>query len=62
VVGLLGAALYDPVWTSAVRGPMDVAIALVGFMLLVAWRASPLIVVAWCVVASVAGSILLQGV
>lgn len=61
VVGLLGAALYDPVWTSAVRGPMDVAIALVGFMLLVAWRASPLIVVAWCVVASVAGSILLRG-
>ncbi|MGH8502532.1 MAG: chromate efflux transporter [Gammaproteobacteria bacterium] len=59
VVGLLGAALYDPVWTSAVRGPVDIAIALVGFTLLVAWRVSPLLVVMWCVVAGVAGSILL---
>jgi chromate transporter len=54
VVGLLAAALYDPVWTSAVRGPVDVAIALVGFALLVAWRASPLFIVLWCVAASVA--------
>jgi chromate transporter len=52
VVGLLGAALYDPVWTSAVRGTLDVAIAVVGFTLLVAWRASPLIVVLWCVAAA----------
>lgn len=58
VVGLLGAALYDPVWTSAVRGPVDLAIALVGFTLLVAWRVSPLLVVIWCIVASSAGSIL----
>jgi chromate transporter len=54
VVGLLGAALYDPVWTSAVRGPLDMAIAVVGFALLVAWRASALLVVAWCVLASMA--------
>jgi chromate transporter len=53
VVGLLGAALYDPVWTSAARGPVDVAIALVGFTLLAAWRVSPLVVVLWCVAASV---------
>lgn len=53
VVGLLGAALYDPVWTNAVRGPLDAAIAIVAFTLLVAWRTSPLIVVLWCVVASV---------
>lgn len=58
VVGLLGAALYDPVWISAVRGPVDVAIALVGFTLLVAWRVSPLLVVIWCTVASVASTIL----
>ena len=56
VVGLLGAALYDPVWTSAVRGPIDIAIALVGFTLLAAWRVSPLLVVIWCVTASVAAS------
>jgi chromate transporter len=58
VVGLLGAALYDPVWTSAVRGPLDLAIALLGFALLTAWRASALWVVAWCVLASVAASAL----
>ena len=54
VVGLLAAALYDPVWTSAVRGPLDVAIAAIAFTLLVAWRASPLIVVLWCAGAAVA--------
>lgn len=60
VVGLLGAVLYDPVWTSAVQGAVDVAIALVGFSLLAAWRVSAILVVAWCVVASVAGAVLLQ--
>ncbi|HEX9583063.1 MAG TPA: hypothetical protein VGB36_00985 [Gammaproteobacteria bacterium] len=59
MVGLPGAALYDPVWTSAVRGPVDLAIALVGFTLLVAWRASARLVVVWCVVASVAAAFLL---
>ena len=59
VVGLLGAALYDPVWTSAVRGPVDIAIALIGFTLLVAWRVSAILVVFWCVIASIAGAILL---
>lgn len=57
VVGLLGAALYDPVWTSAVRGGIDVAIAVVAFALLVAWRASALLVVLWCVVASLAAAV-----
>ena len=45
VVGLLGAALYNPVWTTSVRTPADFAIALLGFVLLVAWRAPPLLVV-----------------
>ncbi len=45
VVGLLGAALYDPVWTSAVLTPADLSAALVGFVLLVAWRAPPALVV-----------------
>ena len=39
VVGLLAAALYDPVWTSAILGPRDFALALVGFVLLTVWRA-----------------------
>ena len=45
VVGLLGAALYDPLWTGSVRTPGDFGVALVGFVLLVAWRAPPLVVV-----------------
>jgi chromate transporter len=46
VVGLLGAALYSPVWTSSVKAPGDFAIALVGFVLLAVWRAPPLVIVA----------------
>ncbi|MBE7733676.1 chromate efflux transporter [Devosia faecipullorum] len=38
VVGLLGAALYDPVFTSAVLTPLDFALALAGFVTLVAWK------------------------
>ena len=45
VVGLLGAALYSPVWTSAVQSPIDFTIASLGFVLLIAWRAPPLLVV-----------------
>ena len=45
VVGLLGAVLYSPIWTSSVRIPGDVAVALVGFALLTACRAPPLLVV-----------------
>jgi chromate transporter len=45
VVGLLGAALYNPVWTSAVKTPGDFGIALVGFVLLTVWRAPPVVVV-----------------
>ena len=45
VVGLLGAALYNPIWTSSVKGPEDFGVALVGFVLLMAWRAPPLLVV-----------------
>jgi chromate transporter len=46
VVGLLGAALYNPVWTSSVKGPGDFGIALVGFVLLTVWQTPPLVVVA----------------
>ena len=45
VVGMLGAALYDPLWTSSVKSAGDFALALVGFIGLVAWRAPPLLVV-----------------
>lgn len=49
VVGLLGAALYDPVWTTGVRSPWDAAVAAVGLALLWNGRRSPLWAVGWCV-------------
>jgi len=42
----LGAALYNPVWTTSARPPADFAIVLVGLVLLTAWRAPPLLIVA----------------
>jgi len=45
VVGLLGAALYNPLWTTSVKSPGDFGLALVGFVLLTVWRAPPLLVV-----------------
>lgn len=54
VVGLLAAALYDPVWTQGVRGLSDVAIVVVGFALLATGRVSALWAVAWCVGAAMA--------
>lgn len=41
VVGVLGAALYRPVWTSAILRPLDLVIALAAFLLLVHWRVHP---------------------
>jgi chromate transporter len=54
VVGLLGAALYNPVWTSSINTPADFAIALVGFVLLTVWRAPPLVVVSISAIGGVA--------
>lgn len=51
VVGILGAALYNPVWTSAVLSPRDFALALAGFLLLTVWKLPPWIVVVLLAVA-----------
>lgn len=51
VVGILGAALYDPVWTSAVITPLDFALAAGGFLALVLWKAPPWVVVVGLAVA-----------
>jgi len=45
VVGLLLAALYTPVWTSAIARPADVALGLAAFGLLMVWRLPPWLVV-----------------
>jgi chromate transporter len=54
VVGILLAALYDPIFSSSVRGPRDFAVALTAFALLVFWRLSPLWVVAFSAAAGMA--------
>jgi chromate transporter len=58
VVGLLGAALYNPVWVSSVLAPADFAVALGGFVLLTVWGAAPLAVV---IVSALAGIALAMG-
>src|SRR2546427_5254039 len=54
VVGLLLAALYDPVWSSAVKSHADFGLALVAFGLLMFWRLPPWLVV---VIAAAGGSL-----
>jgi chromate transporter len=46
VVGLLLAALYNPVWTSAITSPTDFAVGLAAFLLLAFWKVPPWLVVA----------------
>lgn len=53
VVGLLATALYDPIWISVVHDVSDVLIALIGFLMLQWFRLSALLVVFWCVIASI---------
>ena len=51
VVGILGLALYNPIWTSGVLTSRDFALAVGGFLLLTVWKAPP-----WVVVVLLAGS------
>jgi chromate transporter len=55
VVGILLAALYDPVWTSAILRPADFVLAMCAFGLLVVWRCPPWIVV---LLSAAAGAVL----
>jgi chromate transporter len=48
VVGLLLAALYHPVWTSAVLRPADFGLALVALVALIFWKLPPWLVVLGC--------------
>jgi len=53
VIGLLAAALYDPVWTSSVHNLWDLGIATIGFALIFWLKRSALWVVAWSVLSSI---------
>jgi chromate transporter len=52
VVGILAAALYDPVWRAAVHGAGDALVAAAALVLLAAARAPPVAVVVLCAAAS----------
>lgn len=58
VVGILGAALYDPVWRTAVLDKGDVVIAATGFFLLEKWKVPPLLLVVFCLAASITSGLL----
>jgi chromate transporter len=45
VVGILLAALYDPIWTSSILAPIDFALAATLFGMLVFWKLPPWVVV-----------------
>ena len=58
VVGLLLAALYKPVWTSAILAPTDFAIGVAAFLLLALWAVPPwLVVILGAVAASAVAAI-----
>jgi chromate transporter len=48
VVGLLLAALYDPVWTAGIKSGADFALGAVAFLLLFMWKTPPWLVVILC--------------
>ncbi|MNJ78201.1 hypothetical protein D3C77_758860 [compost metagenome] len=48
MVGLLLAALYRPVWTSAILTPGDFALALLALVALMRWQLPPWLVVLGC--------------
>jgi chromate transporter len=54
VVGLLGAALYNPIALTAIHNAFDAAVVIVGFVLLQWRRVPPILVAALCVAASLA--------
>lgn len=45
VVGILIAALYQPIWTSSILSPIDFALAAILFSMLVYWKLPPWIIV-----------------
>jgi chromate transporter len=55
VVGLLLAALYNPVWTSAIYSPADFGLGLIAFALLMFWKFPPWLVV---VLTAIGGEVL----
>jgi chromate transporter len=53
VVGILAAAFYDPVCTTAIRGIADAAVAAASVVLLIRLKTPPVLIAGLCVVAAV---------
>lgn len=58
MVGLLAAALYQPIWQHVIHSFTDIIIAITGFILLYVYRLSPVIIVLWCLAGSIITSLL----
>jgi chromate transporter len=58
VVGLLLAALYQPLWTTTVHHPIDFCIAMAAYLLIEIWKIPPWIVVG---LSALAGALLYSG-
>ncbi|AFL88290.1 chromate transporter, chromate ion transporter family [Terriglobus roseus DSM 18391] len=56
VVGVLIAALFHPLWTTAIHGTADFCIALLAFVLITQWKLQPILVVAITLALNLAGS------
>jgi chromate transporter len=48
VVGIMLAALYDPIWTAGITNRADFALAILAFLLLYLWKTPPWLVVVFC--------------
>ncbi|WP_044639827.1 chromate transporter [Risungbinella massiliensis] len=57
VVGILLAALYDPIWTHSILKPIDFALASILFIMLVFWKTPPWVVV----ITGALGGLLING-
>jgi chromate transporter len=54
VVGLLLAALYNPVWTAGITSSADFALVTAAFLLLLMWQMPPWLVVIICALSGAA--------
>lgn len=62
VVGLLLAALYNPVWTAGIKNAQDFALAMAAFLALYMWNVTPWLVVVLCAAAAGGLSLLPAGI
>jgi chromate transporter len=53
VVGILAAALYDPLWKTSIGGPTDIVLAGIGFVLLAFWKLPPWLLVVGTTLAAI---------